>query len=202
MYIDGIASVPTKNKESFKISLRIALTSAALASLDQRCTISELARIVGCHQSTIRKNADLCGVVLAGRPNLRARIAEAIELLSASNQRLTYAAIAAIAKCGLTTVQINRDLWEHLIPKQSFFSVRDSKKLMPQSDPPTEIWRMRVRNLISLNNDSLQLKERQELIVRLSWFASIAPTQEDIVWCKSVMQSLERKQAPREAVAS
>lgn len=174
--------------------------SAALTSVGQLCTVTELAAIVGCHRSTIRKNADLCVIVLVridrGHPS-RARIAEAVELLSKSNQLLTYSTIAAVAKCGTTTVQRNRDLWEHLVPKKQIAS----KKLADPTSHPNEIWREGVRNVISLDNDFLQLKERQELIVRLSWFASIAPTSEDVVWCIREMQTLERK-SPREAVAS
>ncbi|MBX9720019.1 MAG: hypothetical protein K2X81_01385 [Candidatus Obscuribacterales bacterium] len=177
------------------------MTSAALASVGQQCTVTELAAIVGCHRSTIRKNADVCALVLfrvdRGHPT-RARIAEAVEILSKSNQLLTYSTIAAIAKCGTTTVQRNRELWEHLVPKKQIAS----KKLADPAAHPNEIWREGVQNVISLDNDSLQLKERQELILRLSWFASIAPTSEDVVWCIREMQSMEPKQASREAVAS
>jgi hypothetical protein len=192
--------VSTKKEEAFKLSLRIALTSAALASVGHRCTMTELATIVGCYRATIRKNADLCDAVLSTPPALqRARIAEAIDILSKLNQQLTYSAIAAIAGCGTTTIQRNRDLWEHVIPKKSCISIRDSKKLAPQSK---EIWRERVRNLVSLDSDSLQLKERQGLQAHLSWFASFAPTPADTVWCNDLVQSLERHEAPEEAIAN
>jgi len=204
LYISVSAALVSSKKHSLKLPLRIALIGAALASTDQRCTVNELAKIVGCDRSTIRRHTDLCDIALARRSDLRSRISKAIEMLLKSNQRLTYPAIAAAAGCAYTSVQKHRDLWEHIVPRKNSTraDTRNSDKAIKAPKTSGEVWRMHILNLLSLNNESLLLNERKELIVRLCWFASFAPTPTDAAWCNEAIQSVKSHQPLIKTIAS
>ena len=234
---------PMRNKTfSFKIRLRLALTSAALAILGQKVSRRELGRIVGCCSQVITKNIDVCAQVLTPiNRNPRADISSAINRISESGERVSLRAIMKYARCSNGTLQKHRDLWEHLVPMMtkrernakdkiaaavetisesggevsvrailalvscSPTTVRKYRYLWehlvpkPPKQEPAEIWHEQVRRLFDRADEPNV--DLQTLASQIAWWASLAPSQEDFIWCNKGIQSLKSRMAHEEAIA-